>query len=74
MEHEDEQETVGSSGDHEEISRHDLADVIPQERAPGLGWGLASAHHVFRDGRLTHVDPEFQQFGMYPRAPQRGFA
>jgi hypothetical protein len=45
-EHQSEQETVGRSGDDEEISGHDLTDVIPQERAPGLGWGLVSAHHV----------------------------
>jgi hypothetical protein len=30
-EHQDEQETVCRSWDYEEISRHDLADVIPQE-------------------------------------------
>ena len=33
---------------------------------------LALALHVFRDGRLTDVDPEFQQFAMNPRrAPPR---
>jgi hypothetical protein len=42
-EHQDEQETVGRSRDYEEISRHDLANVIPQERTPGLGGRLASA-------------------------------
>jgi hypothetical protein len=67
QEDQDEQETVGHRGDDEEISRDDLADVILQERAPGLGWRLASAPHVFRDGRLTDVDPEFQQFAMNPR-------
>ena len=35
-EHQDEQEAAGRRRDHEEIGRHDLADVIPQERAPGL--------------------------------------
>jgi hypothetical protein len=48
------------SRDYEEIGRHDLADVIPQEPARGLRWKLAPAHHVLRDGRLTDVDPEFQ--------------
>jgi hypothetical protein len=33
-EDQDEQETVGHRRDYEEIGRHDLADVIPQERAP----------------------------------------
>jgi hypothetical protein len=34
--------------------------------------GLALAHHVFHDGGLTDVDPEFQQFAMNPqRTPAR---
>ena len=66
-EDQDEQETVGHRRDDEEIGRHDLPDVIPQERAPSLGWRLASATHVFRDRRLTDVDPQFQQFAMNPR-------
>jgi hypothetical protein len=41
--HEDEQEAVGHRRDDEEIGRHDPADVILQERAPGLGWWMASA-------------------------------
>jgi hypothetical protein len=71
-EHQDEQEAIGRGRDHEEIGRHNLADVIPQERAPGLGRRLVVATHVFRDGRLTDVDSEFQQFAMNPRrAPAR---
>ena len=58
-EHEDEQEAVGDGGDDEEIGRYDLADVILQEGAPGLGWWLAPAPHVFRDGGRTDVEPEF---------------
>ena len=56
-EDQDEQETVSHRRDDEEIGRYDLADVITQERAPGVGWRLAPAPHVFRDGRLTDVDP-----------------
>lgn len=68
----DEQEAIGRRRDHEEIGRDDLADVISQERAPGLRGRLAPAPHVFRDGRLRDVDPEFQQFAMNPRrAPTR---
>jgi len=58
--HKDEQEAVGDSPDHEEIGRRNLADVIPQERAPGLRGRLAPAHHVLRDGGLRDIDPEFQ--------------
>ena len=35
-ENQDEQEAVSRGRDDEEISRDDLADVIPQEGAPGL--------------------------------------
>jgi hypothetical protein len=48
-------------GDDEEISRDDLADVIPQEGAPGLRRRPAPRNQVFRDGGLTNIDPEFQQ-------------
>jgi hypothetical protein len=48
--------------------------VIPQEGAPGLGRRLSSVPHVFRDSRLTDVDPQFQQFAMNPRRPQSGLA
>ena len=66
-EYQDEQEAVRRGRDDEEIGGHDLADVILQEGAPGLRRGLAPADHVFRDGGLTDVDPEFQQFAMNPR-------
>jgi len=68
-EHQDEQEAAGRGRDHEEIGRYDLADVIPQERPPGLRGRLAPAPHVSRDRRLTDVEPEFQQFAMNPRRP-----
>jgi hypothetical protein len=58
-EHQDEQEAVRDGRDDEEIGCHDLADVIAQERAPGLGWPLAAAPHAFGDRRLTDVDPNF---------------
>jgi hypothetical protein len=68
-EHEDEQEAVGHRRDDEEIGRHDLADVILPERAPGLGWWRASAPHVFRDRRLTDVDPQFQSIPNFNSSP-----
>ncbi len=59
-EHQDTHEAVGHGRDHEETGRHNSADVILQEGAPGLRRRLAWAPHVFRDGRLTDVDPELQ--------------
>src|SRR5712691_6256737 len=59
-EYQDEQEAVGRGRDHEEIGRDDLADVIPQERAPALRWRPVPTNHMFRDRSLTNVDPEFE--------------
>jgi hypothetical protein len=36
---EGEEEPIRRGGDDEEIGGHDLADVIIEERAPGLGGG-----------------------------------
>ena len=58
--HQDEHEAARHGRDHEEIGRDDLADVIGQERAPRLRRRVTPTSHVFRDGRLTEIDPEFQ--------------
>src|SRR6202030_238563 len=41
--------------------------MIPQEGAPGLRRRPAPTSQVFRDGGLTDVDAEFQEFAMNPR-------
>ena len=45
--------------DHEEVGGHHLTDVVRKKRSPRLQLGSA-AHHVLRDGGLTHDDPEPQ--------------
>lgn len=42
-EHQDEQQTARRRRDDEDIGCHHLSDVIPQERAPVLGWRLPVA-------------------------------
>ena len=54
----DQDDAVDHGRDHEEIGRRNLADVSPQ------GGALPGAPHELRDGRLTDVDSEFQQFAM----------
>ena len=67
-----EEESIRGGWRDEEIGSHDLADMIREKRAPGLRGRLTPPHDVLRDGRLTDVDPEFQQFAMNPRrAPPR---
>jgi hypothetical protein len=45
QQHQDEQEAIGHRWDNEEIGRHDLTDVIPQERrsVPKIAWDTAGA-------------------------------
>ena len=72
--HQHEHEAARHRRHHEEIRGDDLADVIAQERAPRLRGRLASTAHVFRAGRLTHVEPNFSSSPSIRGAPQRGFA
>lgn len=44
--------------------RADLLNVICQEVPPGLRGRSSWPNQIFRDARLTHVDPEFQQLAM----------
>ena len=49
-----------------------VPDETCKTSAPGLRWGFVTTDHVFRDGRLTDVDTQFQQLTVNPRrTPQR---
>jgi len=70
--HQDEQQAARRGRHHEEIRGYHLPDVIRQERAPRLGRRAPRADHVFRDGRLTDVNAQFQQLAVDPgSAPER---
>lgn len=60
-------------GDREAIHGHHLAQVVAQERGPGLGRGTTGARdHVLGDGTLRDADAQFEQLAVDPRgAPQR---
>ena len=69
---EDEEQAARRRRHHEEVRRHDLSDVIRQERAPGLRRRAPMADHVFGDGGLTDVHAHLQQFAVDPRrTPER---
>jgi hypothetical protein len=56
----------------EAVGGHDLACVIGQKRAPGLGRWTPMPSHVLGHGRLTHRDPHLQELAVNPRGtPQR---
>jgi hypothetical protein len=70
--HQKEQQAARRGRHHEEIRGHHLPDVIRQERVPRLGRRAPRADHVFRDGRLTDVNAQFQQLTVDPgSAPER---
>ena len=51
-EDEDEQQTARCRRDHEEVRGHNLADMVAEERAPGLRGRLALPDHVLRHRRF----------------------
>ena len=53
---EDEQQPPRGRRHHEEIRRHNLVDVIGQERPPLSGGRSSRAHRVFRDAGFTDLD------------------
>src|SRR5712692_3692211 len=63
------QEAVGRGRDHEEIGCDDLADVIPQERAPRLRGRRLAPPHVLGDAGLPDLDAQFEQFTVDPWCP-----
>jgi hypothetical protein len=71
-EHQDEQQAASRGRDHEEIGRDDLADVIPQERAPRLRWRRLAPPHILGDASLPDLDAQFA--GEFSRLTSMGVA
>ena len=58
--------------DHEEVDRDELADVIRQEGAPGLGRRGPTTHHVVPNRGFSDRDAELEQLAVGARgAPGR---
>src|SRR3954466_4821954 len=62
------QETARGRGYDEEFGGDDLLEVVREEREPGLGGGLVTAHLVLRHGILRDVHPQFQHPVVNPAA------
>jgi hypothetical protein len=65
---EDEEEPEAYRRHDEEVGGHDLACVIRQKRAPGLGRWTPLPSYVLGHGRLTHRDPQLQELAVNPRS------
>src|SRR5437660_3143924 len=57
-----EEQTESRRGNHKEVCRNQLLDMIFQEGPPGLRGWLAVANHVLGNRRLRKVDAEFPEF------------
>src|SRR5437879_1458389 len=67
-----EQDPQPHSGNDEEINGDQVADVISQERAPGLRGRCAALREEPGDGALGHADAEFQELTMDSRGTPEG--
>src|SRR2546427_2140829 len=67
-----EQDPQPHSGNDEEINGDQVADVISQERAPGLRGRCAALREEPGDGAFGHVDAEFQELTMDSRGTPEG--
>jgi hypothetical protein len=54
----DEEHLQASGGHGEEVDRDEIADVIREERAPGLGGRCRALRHEAGDRTLGYFDPE----------------
>ncbi len=71
-EHDEDEEHVQVGGRHgEEIDRDEVADMVGQERAPGLRGRSAPLGHEPGDGPLGHLDAELEKFPMDAPAASR---
>jgi len=72
-EHDENKENAQARGGHrEEIEGAQIADMVGEERPPGLRGQGAPLGHEPRDGALGDVDPQAEKFPVNSRgAPQR---
>jgi hypothetical protein len=69
---EDEEDAEASGRDGEEVDRDQVADVVSEERPPGLRGAGAALGHEAGYGALADVDTELQELAVDARGtPQR---
>jgi hypothetical protein len=60
----DEEHPPARRGHREEIDRHQVADMVGEERAPGLRRRGGPSRDQPGDGALGHLEAELQEFAM----------
>jgi hypothetical protein len=64
-EYDEDEEDAEASGRHgEEVDRDQVADMVAEERPPGLRRPGAALRHEARDGALGHVEAKLQELAM----------
>jgi hypothetical protein len=71
-EHDEDAQAGGGHG--EEVDRHQVPDMVGEERPPGLRRSKATLRHEAGDGAFSDVDAELQELAMDARGPHGGFA
>ena len=68
---ENEEDAQAGGGNGEEVDRHEVPDMVGEERAPGLRGGCAPLRHQPGDGAFGHLEAQLQEFAMDSgRTPQ----
>ena len=74
-EHDENEEDAQAGGGHgEEVDRHQVPDMVGEERPPGLRRSGTTLRHEAGDGALGDVDAELQELAMDARGAHKGFA
>ena len=72
-EHDEDEEDAEASGGHgEEVDRDQVADMVGEERPPGLRGLGAPLRHEPGDGALGDVDAELQELAVDARRTPQG--
>jgi hypothetical protein len=72
-EHDENEEDAQAGGGHgEEVDRHQVPDMVGEERPPGLRRSRTTLRHEAGDGALGDVDAELQELAMDARGAPQG--
>ena len=69
---ENEEDTQAGGGHGEEVDRHQVPDMVVEERPPGLRRSRTTLRHEAGDGAFGDVDAELQELAMDARSAPQG--
>jgi hypothetical protein len=69
---EDEEDAEVNGGHGKEVNRHQVADVVGEERPPVLRRARAALRHEPGDGALGNLDAKFEELAVNARCTPQG--